>query len=217
GMGDSIVNLLGDLGYLHTYADIYSLHENREELINVERLGKKSISNLLEAIEKSKNKQFDKVLFAIGIRYVGAGAAKKLADHFLSIDALAKATEEEIEEIHEIGPSISKSVRRFFSDKHNIKLIDRLKTAGLTLSSEPKKLKSDSLAGKSFVLTGTLSSMSREAAKEIIQEHGGGVTSSVSKNTDYVVVGESPGSKFDKAQKLGIAILTEEQFQELIK
>ena len=217
GLGDSLVNLFVDMGYLRTYADIYSLHENREELIKIERLGKKSISNLLEAIEISKDKQFDKVLFAIGIRYVGAGAAKKLADHFLSIDALAIATEEEIEEIHEIGPSISKSVRRFFSDKHNIKLIDKLKTAGLTLSSEPKKLKSDSLAGKSFVLTGTLSSMSRETAKEIIQEHGGVVISSVSKNTDFVVVGESPGSKFDKAQKLGIAILTEEQFQEMIK
>lgn len=216
GMGDSIVNLFVDLGYLRTYADIYTLHEKQEELIKIERLGKKSISNLLEAIEKSKNKQFDKVLFALGIRYVGAGAAKKLADHFLSIDALANATEEEIEDIHEIGPSISKSVRRFFSDKHNIKLIEKLKTAGLPLSSEPKKLKSDSLVGKSFVLTGTLSSMSREAAKEIIQEHGGVVTSAVSKNTDYVVVGESPGSKFDKAQKLGITLLTEDQFQELI-
>jgi DNA ligase (NAD+) len=153
----------------------------------------------------------------LGIRYVGAGAAKKLADHFLSIDVLAKATEEVIEEIHEIGPSISKSVKRFFSEKHNIKLIERLKTAGLTLSSEPKELKSDIFAGKSFVLTGTLSSMSREAAKEIIQEHGGKVTGTVSKKTDFVVAGEAPGSKFTDAQKLGIAILTEEQFQELIK
>ena len=217
GMGDSLVNLFVDLGYLHTYADIYTLHEKREELIKIERLGKKSISNLLEAIEKSKNKPFDKVLFALGIRYVGAGAAKKLADHFLSIDVLANAAEDAIEEIHEIGPSISKSVNRFFSEKHNIKLIERLRTAGLTLSSEPKKLKSDSLSGKSFVLTGTLSSMSREAAKEIIQEHGGKVTGTVSKKTDYVVTGEAPGSKFADAKKLGITILTEEQFLELIK
>ncbi|KAF0139646.1 MAG: DNA ligase NAD-dependent [Stygiobacter sp.] len=217
GMGDSLVNLFVDLGYLHTYADIYTLHEKREELIKIERLGKKSISNLLEAIEKNKNKPFDKVLFALGIRYVGAGAAKKLADHFLSIDVLANAAEDAIEEIHEIGPSISKSVNRFFSEKHNIKLIERLRTAGLTLSSEPKKLKSDSLSGKSFVLTGTLSSMSREAAKEIIQEHGGKVTGTVSKKTDYVVAGEAPGSKFADAKKLGITILTEEQFLELIK
>src|SRR3989339_164343 len=217
GMGDSLVNLFVDLGYLHTYADIYTLNDKREELIKIERLGKKSISNLLEAIEKSKNKPFDKVLFALGIRYVGAGAAKKLADHFLSIDVLANAAEDAIEEIHEIGPSISKSVNRFFSEKHNIKLIERLRTAGLTLSSEPKKLKSDSLSGKSFVLTGTLSSMSREAAKEIIQEHGGKVTGTVSKKTDYVVTGEAPGSKFADAKKLGITILTEEQFLELIK
>ncbi len=216
GLGDSLVSLLVDLGYLHTYADIYSLKEKSGELIKIDRLGKKSVSNLFEAVEKSKEKPFDKVLFALGIRYVGSGAAKKLAEHFLSIDALAGSTQEQIEVIHEIGPSISKSVKRFFLDKHNTKLIEKLKTAGINFTSEPKNLKSESLAGKSFVLTGTLSSMSREEAKAKIQEHGGVVTSSVSKNTDFVVVGDNPGSKYEKAQKLGIIILTEEDLIKLI-
>ncbi|KAF0152969.1 MAG: DNA ligase NAD-dependent [Ignavibacteria bacterium] len=216
GLGESLVNLFVDLGYLYTYADVYSLKEKTDELIKIDRLGKKSVSNLIEAIEKSKQKPFDKVLFALGIRYVGSGAAKKLADHFLSLDALVDSTEVKIEEIHEIGPSISKSVKRFFCDKHNIKLIEKLKAAGINFALEPKKLKSVSLAGKTFVLTGTLASMSREEAKAKVQEHGGLVTSSVSKNTDYVVVGESPGSKFEKAQKLGVKILTEEELIKMI-
>lgn len=217
GLGDSLVNLFVDLGYLKTYADIYSLIDKQDELIQIERLGKKSVANLIVAIEKSKEKSFDKVLFALGIRYVGAGAAKKLAENFLTIDSLANATEEAIEQIHEIGPSISKSVSRFFADKHNGQLIQKLKESGLNFTSEPTKLLSEKLTGKSFVLTGTLSTMSREVAKEIIQNHGGTVTSSVSKNTDYVLAGESAGSKLDKALKLGITILTEEQFNELIK
>ncbi len=217
GLGESLVNLFVDLGLLKTYADIYSLRDQQEDLIQIERLGKKSVTNLMTAIEKSKEKPFDKVLFALGIRYVGSGAAKKLAESFLTIDDLANASEETIEQIHEIGPSISKSVSRFFSDLNNVKLINKLKEAGLNFTSEPTKLVSEKLAGKSFVLTGTLSSMSREVAKEIIQNHGGTVTTSVSKNTDYVLAGESAGSKLDKALKLGIVILTEEQFNELIK
>ncbi|MFA7418856.1 MAG: NAD-dependent DNA ligase LigA [Melioribacteraceae bacterium] len=217
GLGEAIVNLFVDLGFLKTYADIYSLRDKQGELIQIERLGEKSVANLMTAIEKSKEKPFDKVLFALGIRYVGAGAAKKLAESFLTIDDLANASEETIEQIHEIGPSISKSVSRFFADKHNAQLIQKLKDAGLNFTSEPTKLLSEKLAGKSFVLTGTLSTMSREVAKELILKHGGAVTSSVSKNTDYVLAGESAGSKLDKALKLGIAILTEEQFNELIK
>jgi len=217
GFGESLVNLFVDLGLLKTFADIYSLTDKQDELIQIERLGKKSVANLISSIEKSKEKPFDKVLFALGIRYVGAGAAKKLAESFLTIDDLANASEETIEQIHEIGPSISKSVSRFFADKHNAQLIQKLKDAGLNFTSEPTKLLSEKLAGKSFVLTGTLSTMSREVAKEIIQNHGGTVTSSVSKNTDYVLAGESAGSKLDKALKLGITILTEEQFNVLIK
>ncbi|MEG8990384.1 NAD-dependent DNA ligase LigA [Ignavibacteria bacterium 4148-Me] len=217
GLGEALINLFVDLGYLKDYSDIYHLKEHKEELIQIERLGEKSVDNLLTSIEKSKEKPFDKVLFALGIRYVGAGVAKKIADHFRSIDALMNASEEEIESIHEIGPSISKSIRRFFSDNNNIKLIERLKKAGLKFKSEEVKIASDKLKGKSFVLTGTLSSMSREEAKEKIILLGGHVLSAVSKNTDFVVVGENPGSKFDNAQKLGIPILSEEEFLKMIE
>lgn len=217
GLGDALINLFVEMEFLHDCADIYNLKNKREELINIERLGEKSVDNLLNAIERTKEKPFDKVLFAIGIRYVGAGAAKKIADHFLEIDNLMKASEEEIEAIHEIGPSISKSVKRFFADQKNIKLIERLKKAGLKFSAGKKEPASNKLTGKSFVLTGTLSLMSRDEAKEIIIANGGSVLSSVSKNTNYVVVGENPGSKFDKAQKLGIAILAEEEFLKMIK
>jgi DNA ligase (NAD+) len=217
GLGDALINLFVDLNILKDYSDIYSLKDKRNELIMLERLGKKSIDNLLSAIETSKQKPFNKVLFALGIRYVGSGAAKKLAEHFLSIDKLASASLEEIESIQEIGSSISWSVKRFFENIQNKKLVERLKKIGLNFTAEKKENQSNLLEGKSFVLTGTLSSMSREEAKEIIQNHGGTVVSSVSKNTNYVVAGESAGSKLDKAQKLKITVLSEEQLLEMIK
>lgn len=217
GLGEALINLFVDRGFLKDYSDIYQLKEHREELIQIERLGEKSVDNLLTAIEKSKEKPFDRVLFAIGIRYVGSGVAKKLADHFKSIDALINASEEEIESIHEIGPSISNSVKRFFSDNNNLKLIEKLKKAGLKFKIDEIKITSDKLKGKSFVLTGTLSTMSREEAKEKIISLGGHVLSAVSKNTNYVIVGDNPGSKFDKAKKLGITILTEEDFLKMIE
>ncbi|MCX7798335.1 MAG: NAD-dependent DNA ligase LigA [Melioribacter sp.] len=217
GLGEALVNLFVDMGYLKDYADIYDLKNYRDELIKIERLGEKSVDNLLNSIEKSKERPFEKVLFALGIRYVGAGVAKKLADHFKSIDALMNASKEEIESVYEIGPSISDSIKRFFSDNNNIKLIERLKKAGLKFKVDEIKIKSDKLKGKSFVLTGTLSSMSREEAKEKIISLGGHVLSAVSKNTNFVVVGENPGSKLEKAQKLGIPLLTEEEFLKLIE
>ena len=217
GLGESLINLFVDLNFLTDCTDIYRLKEKREELINIERLGEKSVDNLLSSIEKSKERPFDRVLFAIGIRYVGSGAAKKLAEHLGNIEKLIEASEEQIEEIHEIGPSISKSVKRFFADKNNIRIIEKLKASGINFSAGEKKIESDRLKGKTFVLTGTLSSMSREEAKEKIILHGGMVTSSVSKNTDFVAAGENPGSKFEKAQKLGIKIISEEELLELIK
>ena len=217
GLGDALINLFVDLGFLKDYSDIFSLKEKRSELIQIERLGEKSIDNLLKAIELSKKRSFEKVLFALGIRYVGSGAASKIADHFESVDKLIKASKEEIESIHEIGPSISESIIRFFSIEQNMKILDKLVRAGLNLKSAAKVKLSNRLEGKSFVLTGTLATMSREEAKEKIKKHGGTVVSSVSKNTSYVLVGESPGSKLDQAQKLKIEILSEEQFLKLIK
>ncbi|MFO7447427.1 MAG: NAD-dependent DNA ligase LigA [Ignavibacteriaceae bacterium] len=212
GLGTALINLFVEMGFLKTYADIYDLAEHREKLIRIERLGEKSIDNLLKGIEDSKKQPFSKVLFALGIRYVGSGAAKKLSDHFNSIDDLINASEEEITGVHEIGPSISKSVIKFFSDKHNLEIIIRLKQHGLNFKTVRKAVKENFFTGKTFVLTGTLSKFSREEAGDKITLYGGKVTSSVSKNTDYVLAGENAGSKLTKAENLGVAILSEDEF-----
>ena len=158
-----------------------------------------------------------KVLFALGIRYVGSGAAQKITGHFNLIDDIIAASEEEINSIYEIGPSISKSIKQFFSDKNNIKLIEDLKNSGLNFISEKKEVRQSELTGKSFVLTGTLSSFSREEAGARIIAIGGKVTSSVSKNTDYVVAGEKAGSKLSKAESLGVKILDENAFLKMLE
>ncbi len=217
GLGEQLVNLFVDSSLLNNYSEIYLLKDKRQELIAIERLGEKSVDNLLASIEESKKRPFDKVLFALGIRYVGSGAAKKLAEHFLNIENIIKATSEEIEAVHEIGPSISQSIIRFFSDGINKSIIINLQKAGLTFQMELKAKASNKLKGKSFVLTGTLATMSREEAKEKIQSNGGNVVSSVSKKTNFVIGGEKAGSKLDQALKLGIEVLTEDQFLDLIK
>lgn len=216
GLGEAIVDQFVDLGFLTSFADIYNLKERKDEILDLERFGEKKVNNLLNAIEASKSKPFSKVLFGIGIRYIGNGAAEKLADNFNSIDALMEATEEKIESIHDIGQSISGSIKRYFSEPHNTELVERLKAAGLTFKQEKTEQKSDSLSGKTFVLTGTLVAMTREKAKEEITTRGGKLVSSVSSKTDYIVVGENPGSKYEKAQKLNLNILDEDKFLKLI-
>ncbi len=216
GLGESLINLFVDLGLLNSYADIYDLKNRKEELTVIERLGEKSVSNLIEAIEESKKRPFERLLFGIGIRYVGIGAAQKLAENFDTIDKLISASEEEIESVEDIGPSISSSIKQFFSNTENLEILERLKNHGLQLKAKKKQKISDSLNGKNFVLTGTLSSISRDQAKELIIQHGGKAVSSVSSNTDYVVAGDKAGSKLDKAKKLNIKILTEEEFFDLL-
>jgi DNA ligase (NAD+) len=212
GLGEALIDLFVDNGFLNTYADIYDLKNKRDKLVSIERLGEKSIDNLLNAIEESKKQPFAKVLFALGIRYVGAGAARKLTAHFNSIDSLMNASEEEISEVREIGPSISSSVKKFFANKENVNIVSRLKGHGLNFKSGKKKETVSFFTDKTFVLTGTLSKFSREEASERILTLGGKVTSSVSKKTDFVLAGENAGSKLDKAKTLGIRILTEEEF-----
>jgi DNA ligase (NAD+) len=212
GLGDALIDLFVDKGFITHLSDIYKLKSKRNELVLIERLGEKSIDNLLNSIEKSKSQPFSKVLFAIGIRYVGAGAAQKITDHFNSIDDIIAAGEEEISAIYEIGPSISKSIKQFFSNKNNIKLIEELRKSGLTFISEKKEIVQSTLTGKTFVLTGTLSSLSRDEAGSRIITLGGKVTSSVSKNTDFVVAGEKAGSKLSKAESLGVKVLDEDTF-----
>ena len=216
GLGESLVDLFVDQGFLHSYADIYDLVEKKDKLIEIERLGEKSVNNLLAAIEKSKSRPFSKVLFAMGVRLVGAGSAAILATHFGSLDALAKATEEDISNVHEIGPGISKSVFRFFRKEENIKIVERLRSAGLKFEQEKSSGSLSKLTGKVFVITGTLPNLSRDEAKDKIIAAGGKVTSSVSAKTNYLVIGENAGSKHKKALELGIEMLTEEQLLSLI-
>jgi DNA ligase (NAD+) len=212
GLGKSLIDQFVDMKFLTCYTDIYTLKDKQAELIAIEKLGGKSVSNLLSAIEKSKDQPFEKVLFAIGIRFVGAGVAKKLAKEFKNIDALMNASKERIEEVNEIGPSISDSLLLFFSASTNLNYIDLLKKAGLKFEIVSEKSIEEIFNGFSFVLSGTLKSLSRENAKVEIEKRGGKVMSSVSSKTSYVLAGENAGSKLDKAKKLGVKILNENDF-----
>ncbi len=215
GLGEAIIDVLVDKKLLSDYADIYELKKKEEELISLERFGKKSVENLFTAIEKSKDKPFEKVLFALGIRFVGAGVAKKLARAFKSLDNLMAADEKKIESIPDIGPSISGSLKRFFSLPQNVEIIERLKSYGLNFESAEEGL-GEALSGKTFVLTGTLPNLTREKAKEIIEKNGGKVTSSVSKKTNYILTGENPGSKLEKGKALGVAVIGEDDLLRMI-
>ncbi|MCB9248984.1 MAG: NAD-dependent DNA ligase LigA [Ignavibacteriales bacterium] len=216
GLGESIVNQFVDLGLLKSYVDIYSLFQKREDLINIERFGEKSVINLLNAIEKSKDKPFEKILFALGIRYVGTGVAKKLANHFEKIENLINATPDEIEAVPEIGPRIAESVKKFFNIPKNLENITQLKSSGLKFEIENKSDRNVIFKNVTFVLTGTLSKFTRDEAKNIIEENGGKVTSSISSKTDFVLVGENAGSKLEKAKKLNVKTIDENEFKKML-
>jgi DNA ligase (NAD+) len=217
GLGEKVVDQLVALGWLRSYADIYDLHERRDEIAALVRWGEKSADNLLEGIEQSKERPYARVLFGIGIRHVGATVAKVLAYEFNTIDKLMGATEEELTAANEIGPRIAESVARFFADLGNHELIERLRRAGLQMEGPEKPvavIDTDSpIAGKTFVLTGTLPTYTREEASAIIEARGGKVTSSVSKKTDFVLAGADAGSKLEKAEKLGVAVIDEAEFR----
>lgn len=215
GLGEAIVEQLVELGWVRNCADLYSLHKHREEMTELDGWGKRSTQNLLDAIERSKQQPFHRVLYAIGIRHVGQGIAQLLTENFPSIDKLQAASEEDLQSVGGIGPQIAESVSFFFKEKHNRDLIRRLKDAGLTLSGTTSK-KTGKFTGLTFVLTGTLPTYSREEAKALIENNGGKVASSVSKNVQYVLMGEDAGSKLDKAKKLGIPTIDENQFKRMI-
>jgi DNA ligase (NAD+) len=217
GMGESLVEQLVDNGFLHTYADIFDLSGKREELLNLERLGEKKVDNILQAIEESKKKPFSRVLFALGIRNVGANMAKKLASHFKTLDAIASASKEDIESVYEVGETISLSLKNFLDDEKHKIIIARLREAHLTFSEDVTEAKDNFFKNNNFVLTGTMASYQREEAGREIELLGGHTMASVGKKTNYVIAGESAGSKLEKAQKLGIPVLTEEEFLEKLK
>lgn len=213
GMGESVADQLVSAGLISTYADLYDL--NKEQIIELDRMAEKSAQNLIDAIQKSKQQPFERVIYALGIRFVGKTVAKDLASALKNMDTLRSVSEEEMTDIDSIGPKIAESVRKFFESEHNQQIIDRLTEAGLQLEYEDSQ-KSSTLEGKKFVLTGSLPTLTRKEAKSIIEEHGGKTASSVSGNTDFVLAGESAGSKLDKANELGVPVISEEEFLEMI-
>lgn len=211
GLGDRIIEDFYNMGYLRNFDDFYNLKDKKRELMCLEGFGEKSISNMLEAIENSKANSLERLLFALGIRHVGSKTAKILANKYLDIDNLMKADYEELKEIKDIGEIIAQSVYDYFKDNNNIELINRLKEHNINMKYLGSVNSDEDFVNKTFVLTGSLVSLTRDEAKEKIESLGGNVTGSVSKKTDVVIVGEAPGSKYTKAKELGIAIWTEDE------
>ena len=213
GLGEALVNQLTERGLVKNVADLYKL--TKADLLGLERMGEKSAENVLSEIEASKKLPLERVIYGLGIRMVGERTAQFLAEHFGSLDAIMKASAEELEEVNEVGPRIAESIVEFFADEHNRKLVGDLRKAGLTFAGQ-KKEKGTKLAGKIFVLTGTLARHTRDEAKEMIENAGGRVSGSVSKKTDYVVAGSDAGSKLDKARELGVSVIGEEELEKLV-
>ncbi len=213
GMGEALVTQLTDRGLVKNVADIYRV--TQEDLLKLERMGKKSAENVLREIEASKKLPLERVIFGLGVRFVGERTAQFLAEHFGSLEAVMAASAEELEEVNEVGPRIAESIVEFFAEPRNRELVEQLRQAGLTLAGE-KKQRGTQLAGKTFVLTGTLARLTRDEAKKLIEDAGGRVSGSVSKKTDYVVAGEEAGSKLDKAKELGVAVIGEAELEKLV-
>ncbi len=213
GMGEALVDQLVARGLVRSIADIYSL--NSEQLLTLERLGPKSASNLLQNIHASRALPLYRVLSGLGIRFVGERTAQFLAEHFGSLEKIGHASLEELQESEEVGPKVALSIREFFSEQRNCELIDKLRSAGLQLEGAVQKKSLGPLTGKTFVLTGALPQLSREAAKKKIEEAGGRVAAAVSRKTDFVVAGEDAGSKLDKARQLGVSVIDEAKLLEM--
>jgi DNA ligase (NAD+) len=213
GMGESLVNQLIEKGLVKNVADIYDL--TKKDLLSLERFADKSAQNILDEIENSKKLPLERVIYGLGIRMVGERTAQFLAEHFGSMEALASASAEEFQNVNEVGPRIAESLVEFFGNLANRKLVERLGKAGLAFKGQ-KKERGTKLAGKTFVLTGTLAHFTRDEAKKMIEDAGGKVTGSVSKKTDYVVAGTDAGSKLDKAKELGVAVIDEKEMATLV-
>jgi DNA ligase (NAD+) len=212
GMGDALVNQLTDRGFVKNVADIYRI--SKADLLSLERMGEKSAQNILDEIEASKKLALERLIFGLGIRFVGERTAQFLAEAFGSMDGLRDATEEELLEVQEVGPRIAQSIVEFFRETKNLELLKSLNDAGLKFTGK-KKERGTKLAGKTFVLTGTLARLTRDEAKKLIEDAGGRVSGSVSKKTDYVVAGSDAGSKLDKAKELGVAVIGEDEMKKL--
>jgi DNA ligase (NAD+) len=213
GMGDALVTQLNERGLVKNVADIYKL--TKADLLSLERFAEKSAQNILNEIEASKKLPLERVIYGLGIRFVGARTAQFLAEHFGSMEALASASLDELQNVNEVGPRIAESIVEFFSIPANRKLVERLGVAGLAFKGAKKK-RGTKLAGKTLVLTGTLRRHTRDEAKKMIEDAGGRVAGSVSKKTDYVVAGTDAGSKLDRAKELGVAVIDEGEMENLV-
>jgi DNA ligase (NAD+) len=213
GMGEAMVNQLADSKLVNDIADIYEL--TKDKLLTLERVGDKSAENLLREIAGSRKLPLERVIYGLGIRFVGERTAEFLAEHFGSMDAVMNASQEELQDVNEVGPRIAASIHEFFAEPRNRKLVDRLRKY-LTFTGK-KRERGTALAGKVFVITGTLANYSRDAAKKLVENAGGKVSGSVSKKTDYVVAGDEPGSKLDKARELGVRVIDEKEMEKLAK
>jgi len=213
GLGDALVTQLTDRKLINNVADIYKLA--KEDLLSLERMGDKSAQNVLNEIEGSKKLPLERVIYGLGIRFVGERTAQFLAEHFGSMDALIEAREEELQEVNEVGPRIAKSIVEFFQEPKNRALVKQLQDLGLRLTGT-RKQRGTKLAGKTFVLTGMLPHLTRDEAKKMIEDAGGRVSGSVSKKTDFVVAGDDAGSKLDKAKELGVRVIGEKEMQGLL-
>lgn len=217
GLAEATISQLYESGFVKNTADLYSI--TRAQLLNLERFADKSAENLINSIDNSKKVPFDRVLYALGIRYVGETVAKKLANHYKSLDSLAKASEEDLINVEEIGDKIAESIIYYFNNERNIRLINRLREAGVQLSikKDTTERLSDILTGKSIIISGVFKKYSREEIKELIEKNGGKNVSSVSSRTDYLIAGEKTGpSKLEKASKLNVKIISEDEFLNII-
>ena len=215
GLGPAVITQLVEKEMVADVADLY--HLKREKIAELERLGDKSADNLINQIEASKANGLSRLLFGLGIRLIGSRAAKLLAGYFGDIDQLIAADKEEISAIPDIGDKMADSLKKYFQTSDNLTLIKKLREAGVVLTEKKTELLDLRFAGKTFVLTGTLEGYTRNEAKEIIENFGGKVSGSVSKKTNYVLAGAEAGSKLEKAQKLSVAIITEQEFQTMIE
>jgi len=214
GLGEKIVDQLVDKGLLKDVAGLYAL--KKEQVAALEHMAEKSAQNLLEEIAASKKNSLARLNYALGIQLVGERTGQLLAEQFSSLEELAAAKQEELEQVPEVGPKVAASIAEFFSEPANRQLIKKLAKAGVHPTAEKREVKSDKLAGKTFVFTGTLANRTREEAGAMVQQHGGKLSGSVSNKTNYVVVGTDPGSKYDKAKELGVTILNESEFEKLL-
>ena len=217
GIGEQLAYLLMERGFVQDGADLYRLHERRDDLLEIERMGAKSVDHLLTSIEASKDRPLARVIVALGVRHVGGEVATVLANHFGSMDALMEATAEQISEIAGVGPKIAASVCDFFSLDENRAVVEKLRAASVNLREASGGAREGPLSGLTFVVTGRLERFSRDAAEVLIKRHGGSATASVTKKTDYLVVGAEAGTKLAKAEKLGTKLLDEDQFAGLLR